>query len=162
VSKLISQTSIRNTLAAMTGKLMRHFKPPAWKRIAQALLDACTAEEGGEEMELEGNARLRLVHYLSAGEFIDSIEGQSRDTARKPMIADGFVTVCASDIQTFINRTATEKVTIQTVVSMLSAVGAKSKRFRGNFQEQSRWLLPPDKFAPAVYAGREELSDDSQ
>jgi len=141
---------------------MRHFKPPAWKRIAQALLDACTAEEGGEEMELEGNARLRLVHYLSAGEFIDSIDGQSRDTARKPMIADGFVTVCASDIQTFINRTTTEKVTIQTVVSMLSAVGAKSKRFRGKFPEQSRWLLPPDKFAPADYAAGEELSDDSQ
>jgi hypothetical protein len=28
---------------------------------------------------------------------------------------------------------------------MLSAVGAKSKRFRNKFPEQSRWLLPPDK-----------------
>jgi hypothetical protein len=164
VGKLISQTPVRNTLAAITGRLMRKFKPEKWQKVSQALLNACTIEEGGEEMDLEGSARLRLTQYLSVNAFIGSIDGQSPDNARKPMVADGLITVCASDIQTFINRTISEKVTIPAVVGMLSAVGAKTKRFRGKFPEQSRWLLPPDKFAATDYAVStgQESPDDSQ
>src|SRR5262249_47277645 len=156
--------AVRNTFAAITRKLMRRFKPKEWEKVAQALLDACTVEEGGEEMEMEGAARLRLVQYLSATAFIDSLDAQTRDNARKPMVDGGSVTVCPSDIQTFLNKTKPENVTIPAVVGMLSAVGAKSKRFRGKSPEQSRWILPPDKFAPAdfaVLAGQEPI-DDSQ
>jgi hypothetical protein len=151
VGKLLSQTAMRNKLAGITGKMMRRFNSKEWEKVAQALLDACVTEEGGEEMEMEGAARLRLIQYISATPFIDSIERQDRDNARKPMVANGSITVCSSDIQTFINKTTSENVTIPTVVGMLSAVGAKSERFRGKFPEQSRWLLPSDKFSPADY-----------
>lgn len=164
VAKLISQTSVRNTLAGITGKLMRPFKPKDWVKVAQALLDACTIQEGGEEMEMEGSARLRVTQYLRATTFIDALEGQSQDNARKPMVAGGLITVCASDIQTFISKTSAENVTIPVVVGMLSAIGAQSERFRGKFPVQSRWLLPADKFAAADYLipTGEELFDDCQ
>jgi hypothetical protein len=151
VGKLISQTAVRNALAAITGKLMRKFKPKEWHKVSQALLDACTVEEGGEEMEMEGSARLSLDQYLAARGFISSIGGQSPDNFRKPMVAEGSITVCSSDIQTFINKTTSENVTIPMVVGMLHAVGAKIKRHRGKFREQSRWILPPDKFDSSNY-----------
>ena len=160
--KLISQAFVRDRLASLTGTLMRHFKPMEWEKIAQALLDACVIEEGGEEMELEGSARLRIDQYLSGATFIDSPVGQRKDTARQPIVADGVITVCASDIRTFINKTNAENITISAIVGMLSAVGAKNDRYRGKFPEQSRWYLPPDKFPASDYASAEELSDDMQ
>jgi hypothetical protein len=150
-ARFLSQKVMRNSLANFTGRLMRQFKAKEWEVVAQSLLAACTVEEGGEEMDLEESARLRLFQYLSGSVFIESLEGQTREDSRRPMIDAGFVTVCASDIQNFIAKTTTEKITIPAVVGMLAAVGAKSKRFRGKFPEQSRWILPPSKFPAGEY-----------
>jgi hypothetical protein len=154
VGKLISQRSMRHTLAAITGKLMRQLRPSEWERVAQMLLDACTVEEEGEEMEMEGAARLRLIQYLSATPFIESLDQQSRDSARKPMVTDCVIAICSSDVQTFISKTTSENVSIPEVVAMLSAVGAKAKRCRGDFKEQSRWLLPPTNSPPRITSER--------
>jgi hypothetical protein len=114
-------------------------------------------------MDMEGSARLRLVQYLTAASFINSLGRQDHHNARKPMVADGFITVCASDMQTYINKMTSENLSIPAVVGILSAIGAKSKRFRGKYPEQTRWLLPPERFAAADYpSSSEEHFDDNQ
>ena len=104
-------------------------------------------------MRLEGFSHLHLAQYLSSSAFIDSPEDQSRETARKPMIDDGFVTVCSSDVQSFIAKTTVQNISIPGVVSMLCAVGATMRRCRGKFSEQSRWYLPVDTYPPSDYNG---------
>lgn len=151
ISKFLSQACVRYELAKVTGKLIRQFTRAEWHRIRITLLEACTDKEGGEEMDTEGNARLRLDQYLLARRFIESVEGQTRDDARVPMVIGGSITVCANDILAFINKSGTENATIPDVVGMLHAVGAESKPHHGKCNEQSRWFLPPEKFAATDY-----------
>ena len=146
VGKLINQGSLRNKLAAACGKIIRRFRTKEWEEIAQALLDACTVEDGGEEMELEGAARLRINQYLSAVAFIDSLEGQHRESVRKPMIVGETITICLTDLQSFIAKTGYEAITTPSTAAILHAVDATARRFRGKYPEHTRWLLPPDKF----------------
>ena len=151
IGKLMSQNTIRHTLAGVTGKLLPRFRPKQWEQIVQMMLDACTVIDGGEEMDTQASARLRLAEYPSATPFIECIEGSGQD-ARKPMLDNGRITVCASDIHAFMKRTASENVTMPSVIAMLSAVGASTRRYRGKFREQSRWVLPPDQFSHDDYA----------
>ncbi len=62
VGKLISQDSVRLAIAGSIGKLIRKLKPKVWEQLAQAMLDACIIEQGGEEIEWEGAARMYVAH----------------------------------------------------------------------------------------------------
>ena len=64
VGKLIAQDSVRIAIAATVGKIIPKIKAKHWEQISQAMLDACIIEEGTEEMEWEGAARMYLQHYL--------------------------------------------------------------------------------------------------
>lgn len=116
------------------------------------ILDACEIEEGSEEMEWEGAARMYLHEYLSETGFIPAVEEQRIQDQRRPMVLHGRITVCAGDLQVYVNKTASQSpVSTKAVAGMISALGAKSFRHRGQgFKEQSRWLLP-EEFAPADY-----------
>ena len=116
------------------------------------MLHACIDEDGGEELEYQGAAQLLIEQYLSEVGFIPGIEGQSPQDRRKPMVRDDQIAVCASDIQTYINTRKSQSISVQAVVAMLSAAGAKVERVRGaKFKEQSRWMLPLKHFDPADY-----------
>ncbi len=157
VGKLISQESVRLAIAAQIGKLIRKLKPKVWEQLAQAMLDACIVEQGGEENEWEGAARMYVAQYLSETGFIDALEGQPFQNQRKPILLDGKVGICASDLQMYINKTTFQNLSIKAVASMLGALGGKSIRVRGaKFKEQSRWMLPVDQFDPAEYSPRKE------
>jgi len=152
VAKFTSQQAVRMALAATAGKLIVNFKPKTWREIAQAMLDACIEQEGSEELYQEGAARMYLGQYLAETAFIPSIEGQLAQDLRKPMVRDGLITVCASDLQMYINRTAQQNLTVREVAAMLSAIGAKTIRVRGSkIKEQGRWELPLTEFDPADY-----------
>jgi hypothetical protein len=151
VGKLISQQSVRLAIAGQIGKLIRRLKPKDWDQMARMMLDACIDQDGGEEMESKGAARLCIRQYLSETTFISGIAGQLPQDLRKPMVRDDQIAVCASDLQLHINRTGTQSISISAVVAMLSAVGAEVERVRGNFKEQSRWMLPLDEFDPCDY-----------
>jgi hypothetical protein len=159
VGKLISQESVRLAIAGQVGKLIRKHQPAAWEQLAQAMLDACITESGGEETELEGLGRMYVAQYLSETGFIDTIEGQPVHSQRKPVVRDDQIGICSSDLQIFICKTTAQNVSIKAVVSMLGALGAKSIRVRGNFKEQSRWMLPLDQFDPADYLQRAEAAN---
>ena len=117
------------------------------------MLDACIIEQGGEENEWEGAARMYVAQYLSETGFIDTIEGQQVQSQRKPIVLDGKVAICASDIQMYINKTMLQMLSVKAVASMLGAWAAKSIRVRGaKFKEQGRWVLPLDQFDPAEYS----------
>ena len=158
VGKLISQDSVRLAIAGSIGKLIRKLKPKVWEQLAQAMLDACIIEQGGEEIEWEGAARMYVAHYLSETGFIETLEGQQVQNQRKPILLDGKVAICASDLQMYVNKTTFQNLSIKALASMLGVLGGKSIRVRGaKFKEQSRWVLPVDQFDPAEYSpGKEE------
>ena len=160
VGKLISQGSVRLAVAGSIGKLIRKLKPKIWEQLAQVMLDACIIEQGGEEIEWEGAARMYVAHYLSETGFIDTLEGQQVQNQRKPILLDGKVAICASDLQMYVNKTTFQGLSIKAVASMLGVLGGKSIRVRGaRFKEQSRWILPVDQFDPAEYSPcKEETS----
>jgi len=153
VRKFMSQIAVREEIAASTGKIIRKFKGKDWDQLAQAMLDACVIEQGGEENEWEGAARMYVAQYLSENGFIETIEGQPVQSQRKPIVLDGKVAICASDIQMYINKTMIQMLSVKAVASMLGALGGKSIRVRGQkFKEQGRWVLPLDQFDPAEYS----------
>jgi hypothetical protein len=155
VGKLISQESVRLAIAGSIGKLIRKLKPKVWEQLAQVLLDACIVEQGGEEIEWEGAARMYVAHYLAETGFIDTLEGQQVQNQRKPILLDGKVAICTSDLQMYVNKTTFQNLSIKAVASMLGVLGGKSIRVRGaKFKEQSRWILPVDQFDPAEYSPR--------
>ncbi len=152
VAKLISQDAVRMAIAATVGKLIRRIRPKEWEPLAQLMLDACIVENGPEEMSFEGAARMYVTQYLQETGPIDTIEGQTVQNARKPMIIDGRITLCTSDLQNYINKTTFQNLSVKAVAAMLGALGAKGIRVRGaRFKEQSRWALPIDEFDPIEY-----------
>ena len=152
VGKLISQDAVRVSIAATAGKIIPKIKAKLWETIAQAMLDACIIEQGTEEMEWEGAARMYLQHYLSETGFIPCIEGQRLQDQRKPMVIEGKIAVCTSDFQIYVNKTTYQNLPVKAIAGMLSALGAKSIRVRGpKFKDQSRWVLPLSEFEPGEY-----------
>jgi hypothetical protein len=156
VAKLMSQPAVRSAIAGSAGKMIRKFKTKDWDRVAQTLLDACIIEHGGEENELDGAARLYVQQYLSETGFIDTIEGQPFQNLRKPIVLDGKIGICASDLLLFINKTTFQNLSIKAVTSMLGALGGKIRLRGTKFKEQSRWMLPADQFDPAEYLPPQE------
>ncbi|MGI8958552.1 MAG: hypothetical protein ACR2IV_02095 [Bryobacteraceae bacterium] len=153
VAKLVTQMHVRLAVAGALNKLFPKQKPKAWENIAQMMLDAVIEEDGGEELEVEGAARMYITHYLSTTAFIPCIEGQSTQSARMPMVYEGHIAICSSDLQMYVNKTTLQNLSVMAIVGMLSSLGAKSTRVRGrNFKEQSRWLLPQKEFDPADYS----------
>ena len=156
VMKLITYDSVRAAIAASVGKIIPKIKAKHWEQIAQAMLDACIIEQGTDDMEWEGAARMYLHHYLSETGFIPSIEGQRLQDQRRPMVIDGRVTVCTSEFQTYINKTTFQSLSVKAVAGMLSALGAKSIRVRGvKFKDQWRWVLPVSEFDSDDYKPHE-------
>jgi hypothetical protein len=154
VSKLVDQRCLRMAIASAADRLIPKIKPKDWEQVAQAMLDALTVEDGGEETDFVGSVRIYLEHYLSEAPFIDSIEGEPIQTRRKPTIMDGKIAICSSDFQSHINKTFNENHSVKAVASMLAALGASSTRVRGaRLRDQSRWLLPLNEFAPDDFIG---------
>ena len=157
VGQLLSQNAVKLAIAGQVGKVIQRLKPKVWDELAQAMLDACIVEQGGEETEWEGSARMYVAQYLSETGFIDTLEGQSVQTQRKPIVLDGKIGICASDLQMYINKTTFQTLSVKAVASMLGALGGKNIRVRGaNFREQSRWMLPTDQFDPIEYSPQNE------
>jgi len=150
VGKLLSQTVMRTSIAGRVGKLIRPFKRSEWQLLAQMMLDACIEEDGGEELEAQGSARLLIGEYLATTEPIPGLEGQHPQDVRKPMLHRGRISVCASELQLYINKGRSQTISIPVVVGMLQAVGATVERVRvKGCKEQSRWMLPRVQFDPA-------------
>ena len=158
VRRLMSQSAVREAIAASKGKIIRKFKGKDWDQLAQAMLDACFIEH--EENQREGAARMYVAHYLAETGFLDTLEGQQVQNLRKPIVLHGKVAICASDLQMYVNKTMLQILSVKAVSSMLRALGGKSIRVRGQkFKEQGRWVLPLDQFDPTEYSQRKTEED---
>jgi len=163
VSKLVDQRSFRMAIASAADRLIPKIKPKLWEQVAQAMLDALTIEDGGEETDFVGSVRIHLESYLSETPFIDSIEEQPIQTRRKPTIIDGKIAICSSDFQSHMNKTNNENNSVKAVASMLTALGATSTRIRSaRLRDQSRWLLPVAEFGPDDFGGTDKEASDAQ
>jgi hypothetical protein len=155
VGKLISQEAVRVAIAAAVGKLIPRIKPKHWEQLAQVMLDACIVEQGSIEMEWDGASRTYVAQYLAETGFIESIDGQTVQNQRKPMVIDGRIAINASDLQVYVNKTTFQNLSVKAIASMLAVMGGKQMRVRGQrFREQSRWLLPIEQFDPSEYSAR--------
>lgn len=149
VMKMLCQDSLRAALAANLKIWPNKIKPRLWDEVAKELLAVCEDEEGGEELDWAENTVLYTTQYLIQTGFIDSVVKERAANARRPLLLDDKIAICASDLHLYMNKVAYQMVTVRQVASGLSAVGAKQYRYRGpGFKEQSRWLLPVDLFDP--------------
>jgi len=163
VDKLVGQQSFRMKIASAVDHLVPRIPPKVWDRVAQMILNALTVEDGGDEANLVGAAKLYVERYLSETPFIDAEEDHPYQTRSKPTVYEGQVAICSHDLQQHINKAWGENRAIKEVTAMLSALGASSTRLkRTRLRDQSRWLLPPSEFAPGAHVGASEETCDAR
>jgi len=142
---------------------VRRFTSNEWRHFAQLLLDACTTVEGTDDLEYKGTIRIYLAQYLSEVGFISSPEGEVGAGAHKPIIHEGRITISATDLRMFVNKTTTQNISVKAVAAMMLALGSKPVRVRGKgYKEQSRWALPVDEFNPKDYEQHQEDTGGSE
>jgi hypothetical protein len=162
VDKLVGQQSFRMKIASAVDHLVPRIPPKVWDRVAQMILNALTVEDGGDEANLVGAAKLYVERYLSETPFIDAEEDHPYQTRFKPTVYEGQVAICSHDLQQHINKAWGENRAIKEVTAMLSALGASSTRLkRTRLRDQSRWLLPSSEFAPGAHVGASEETCDA-
>jgi hypothetical protein len=163
VDKLVGQQSFRMKIASAVDHLVPRIPPKIWDRVAQMMLNALTVEDGGDEANLVGAAKMYVQRYLSETSFIDAEEDHPYQTRFKPTIYEGQVAICAHDLQQHINKAWGENRAIKDVPAMLSALGASSTRLkRTRLRDQSRWLLPSSEFVPDAYIGASKEMCDAR
>ncbi len=157
VGKLTSQKFIRLTIAGKTGRLIPNFKQKRWEELAQMMLNACVVQEGTEDLELEGSARIQIAQYLSEVRVWASLKSEPLQDQRKPLIVDGQIAICSSHLQLYMSKMTQQQVSVKAVAAMIAALGAQAVRVRsGTFKEQGRWLLPKEEFDIKNYPTQSE------
>lgn len=91
-------------------RLIPRVKPKLWEQVAQAMLDALTIEDGGEETDFVGSARMYVDNYLSETFFIESVVDQPLQTRWKPAVIDGQIIIRSSDLQLHLNKTSARTI----------------------------------------------------
>jgi hypothetical protein len=163
VDKLVGQQSFRMKIASAVEHLVPRVPGKTWDRVAQMMLNALTVEDGGDEANLVGAAKMYVERYLSETPFIDAEEDHPYQTRFKPTVYEGQVAICSHDLQQHINKAWGENRAIKEVTAMLSALGASSTRLkRTRLRDQSRWLLPSGEFAPDAHIGASEEMRDAR
>jgi hypothetical protein len=163
VDKLVGQQSFRMKIASAVEHLVPRVPGKTWDRVAQMMLNALTVEDGGDEANLVGAAKLYVERYLAETPFIDAEEDHPYQTRFKPTVYEGQVAICSHDLQQHINKAWGENRAIKEVTAMLSALGASSTRLkRTRLRDQSRWLLPSGEFAPDAHIGASEEMRDAR
>ena len=84
VDKLVGQQSFRMKIASAVDHLVPRIPPKVWDRVAQMILNALTVEDGGDEANLVGAAKLYVERYLAETPFIDAEEDHPYQTRFKP------------------------------------------------------------------------------
>ena len=72
VDQLIVQQKFRMKIASAADHLVPKIK--AWNQVAKMMLNALTVEDGGDEADLVGSARIYVEGYLSETPFNDAEE----------------------------------------------------------------------------------------
>src|SRR6185503_18300428 len=103
VDQLIVYQKFRMKIASAADHMVPKIK--AWDQIAQMMLSALTVEDGGDEADLVGSARMYVEGYLSETPFIHADESQPRQTRYKPSVFEGQIAICSRDLQQHINKT---------------------------------------------------------
>ena len=151
VHKLIDQKYMRGRIAAMTGVLIERHDQTQWDRIVRVMLTAAIDCEVGEEMEIEGEAALMPMTYLSARPFA-SENSTDKEKSKFPTVCDGQITVSLADIKAWTTREygPGERSNVKQLAALLASMGAKHVRWHKGNTDGHRWTLPtqwkPDRF----------------
>jgi hypothetical protein len=136
-------------------------KAARWTALVNMMLAALTVEDGGDEADAVGSAKMNVDSYLRESRFIDANTELQYQTRFMPSVYDGRVAICAKELLKHINTSGAERCGPRDVSAMLSVLGAESVRPKDTkLRDQSRWLLPVSDFPPESYVpGTEEKAD---
>jgi hypothetical protein len=153
IKKLIDQQNLRYIIADGVRHLIPKIKPKEWELVAQMILNSLTEVDGTPEADLIDATKLYLDHYLMNTAIVRNIDDLSSPKLFNPIVTDGQISICVSELQSHIYKCFSHQISVSSLASMLTAIGAETKRFklRGPMRDQRRWLLPADDFPPAHY-----------
>lgn len=146
VGNLINQDSLRNHLAAATGKYLNRRKNDKWAPIAQALLDACEEVEVGEEGSEEGIMRAWLNDYMQ-DRGTPSMDPDDAQIAMIPFQKDGYIYFFGTDFRSWLSMFRRETMTPRQMGYKLRNFGCVADKIGFKYNEKfitkSVWRLPP-------------------
>jgi hypothetical protein len=144
VNGLIAQNKLRSSIAAATGKYLRHFEADEWPPIAQLLLEACEEVERGQDATLAGMMSVWLRAYLRDKPPHETLE--EADEGREPFQQGDGVFVFADNLRQWLGVQQGERLPRNVLTADLRAFGAKPEQFeldvKGKRTTRSAWRIP--------------------
>lgn len=161
IRTLMDQRRFREVIAAMTEILIPKYKTAEWEKTFQCILLAVEIEEGGEELSMEGAARMYIGQYLAAQQFMVASDLEERNARSRselchlPTIQAGQISISSLDLTNWLNTKYRIGMTPRTLATWLTALGSVCVRLkRGPLRDQSRWMLPTDIFPATDYRSK--------
>jgi hypothetical protein len=130
VGKLLSPKFVREAIAAKAGKLIRTFGKTKWAELAQMMLDACIEKEATDDLEFKGAARIHVTKYLSENPLVVATERLTGPNTYGPLIHDGGIAISSTDLQTYVNKTTMQNLSVKRVATMIVMLGGEPVRIR--------------------------------
>lgn len=170
VENLISQTSLRNALAASDGHYIPKFKNDDWDSMAQTLLDCCDLEYTGEESTDVGQMKSWLRRYVEEnppGEL--DAATIANQTPLFPQTEDSVVYIFLSHFREWLFRRENEKLSAKAAGITLRRIGAepiviayKDDRTPDRPKESTRnvWALKYDRDSETLFPRVVRAIDD--
>jgi hypothetical protein len=161
IEYLVTHRKFQMKIASGVNFLIRPMNQKVWGPLANMMLAALTVEDGGDEADAVGAAKMYVDAYLRGSSFIDAEAEQSYQTVFLPTVYEERIAIRAAELLQHINKSGAERLAIKDATAMLSILGASSFRLKSTkLRDQTRWLLPVSDFPPDKYgAGNREGAD---
>ena len=160
VDQILSFSRFRSRVAASTGRVINHFSPAKWLKIAQALLDVAEEQPLPPETTLEGRLTALLDEYLYFHTVHKDIEGSlvSQDPFEMKTGAGPAVCIYLGAFRRWIKFHTGEEVSAKTAGAALRGLGhshtaVHARNGQGSRTTRSVWILEPDTGVGAVDSG---------
>jgi hypothetical protein len=152
VEHLITQKKFQMKIASAADHMVPLMRADRWNAVAKMMLAALTVEDGGDEADAVGAAKMHVDSYLRESRFIEVDAELQQQTRFMPAVYDGRIAIRAKELLQHINKSGAEHLAIKDVTAMLSILGASSLRLKNTkLRDQTRWLLPVSDFPPESY-----------
>jgi hypothetical protein len=144
VRGLITQTKLRECLAAHTGIYLPLFKRSVWTKYARSLLSLCEDVDRGPDATTEGTLSEWLAAYLDQHPPHASLK--EADEGREPFLDGDAVHIFTSGFRRWLSAQQDERISRNDLTADLRAFGAEPVKFdldiKGKTTSRSAWKLP--------------------
>lgn len=157
VHKLLDQKYMRGKLSASCNVLITRYQQDQWDAICAIFVGVAVVRDGGEELEVEGEARLMLENYLRSRPFA-SPDSREPGKEKFPMAVEGEITVSLVDIRNWMGREygPGEKPSLKHLAFQLTSIEARKIRWRRGNSDGHRWALPAQQWPTEQWVAQEK------